>query len=95
VLRNSKEKAYLKWIASRSVLLSELSRQATATGRVLQDNDNVTVLDRNGSVCRQELNSCVKWSLAVLGLFLLIKSVWIFAYIFMCILYCSVTFRAK
>jgi len=40
VLRNGKEEVYLKWMANLPVLLSELSRQATAISRVLQDNDN-------------------------------------------------------
>jgi len=40
VLRIGKEEACLKWMASPPVLLSELSRQASATSRVLQDNDN-------------------------------------------------------
>jgi len=52
MLRNGKEEIYFKWMGSPPVLLSELSRQANAISRVLQDWTVPTAVDRN-EVLRQ------------------------------------------
>jgi len=75
MLRNGKEEIYFKWMGSPPVLLSELSRQANAISRVLQDWQ-----------CRQRLTEMKfwgKWSLA--GLIPAEKSVCLNICVFICV----------